>query len=118
MPNREDAIRLRHMLDAAQKAMGYAGGRTRSDLDEHELFALALVRLLEVLGEAAKQVSQEFRDTHSAIAWKQIAGTRDGLIHGYFDVDFDIVWAIVTVDLPPVAEALQQMIEEVQEFEE
>ena len=110
MPNREDMDPLRHMLDAARKSVAFAGDRSRADLDAHEMFALALVRLLEVLGEAAKQVSQEFRGSHDGIAWKQIAGTRDRLIHGYFDVDLDIVWAIVTVDLPPLISELEQML--------
>jgi uncharacterized protein with HEPN domain len=64
------------------------------------MFALALVRLLEIIGEAARRVSVGLRESHPEIPWAEIAGTRDRLIHGYFDVDLDIVWGIVTQDLP------------------
>lgn len=100
MSKHEDAVRLRHMLDAARKATMFTQGRTRQDLDTDEQAALAIVRLLEIIGEAARGLSQDFRQSHSDIPWKDIIGTRDRLIHGYFDVDLDIVWQIVTADLP------------------
>ena len=62
--------------------------------------ALAVIRLFEIIGEAARNLSQEIRDNHPEIAWKQITGTRDRLIHGYFDVDLDIIQTILTRDLP------------------
>ncbi|MBU0704183.1 MAG: DUF86 domain-containing protein [Chloroflexi bacterium] len=110
MPRDEDIVRLRHMLDAVRKAMEFAQGRSRADLDTDEMLNLALIRLLEVLGEAAKSVSSGCRQSYPEIPWKQIAGTRDRLIHGYFDVDMDIVWEIVTVDLPSLVVELEQII--------
>jgi len=88
------------MVDAARKAVGFASSRSRGDLDDDEMLALALTRLLEIVGEAAKAVSETTRAQYQAIPWKAIAGTRDRLIHGYFDVDLDIVWQIVSEDLP------------------
>ena len=82
----EDAVRLRHMLDAARKVAKFMQGQTKADLEADEQLCLAVVRLLEIMGEAAKNVSEDLRNEHSAIPWKQIAGTRDRLIHGYFDV--------------------------------
>lgn len=105
-----DRIRLQHMLDAAEKAVHYAQGKTREDLDKDELLTLAIVRLLEIIGEAAKGVDQSLRDANPAIPWRQIAGTRDRLIHGYFDVDLDVVWAIVTVDLPTLIPELERIL--------
>ena len=70
---------------------------------------LALGRLLEILGEAAKNVSEATKDTAPRIPWRQIAGTRDRLIHGYFAIDPDILWAIITDDLPPLIIELQQL---------
>jgi uncharacterized protein with HEPN domain len=55
------------------------------------MLALAVIRLLEVVGEATRSLSQEIKDKNPQIPWKQIMGTRDRLIHGYFDVDFDII---------------------------
>lgn len=96
----EDIVRLRHMLDAARKAVAFSTGRQRSDLDLDEMFGLAITRLLEILGEAAKMVSPAGRSACPHIPWKQLAGTRDRLIHAYFNVNFDIVWQILTSDLP------------------
>ncbi len=110
MSRDEDIVRLRHMLDAARKAMEFAQGRSRADLDADEMLELALIRLLEILGKAAKSVSLDYRQSYPRIPWKQIAGTRDRLIHGYFDVDMDIVWEIVTVDLPSLIVELEEII--------
>ena len=108
--SKPDAVRLRHMLDAARKAVQFAKGRTRADLEKDEMFMFALVRLLEVLGEAAKSVSEDVRQRAPKIAWQQVTGTRDRLVHAYFDVDLDIVWEIVTKDLPPLITALEQLV--------
>ena len=109
---KDDEIRLRHMLDAANKAMVFVKGRSRHDLDSDEMLALAVTRLLEILGEAARGLSQEFKNRNPKIAWKQIMGTRDRLIHGYFDVDLDIIWAIITRDLPPLIKELEGLLSE------
>ena len=109
MLNPEDLVRLRHMLDAARKAVDFSRGRTRDDLDSDEMLSLALVRLLEIIGEAAKRISEEFRQQYSEIPWNQISGTRDRLIHGYFDVDLDIIWSIVADDLPILIAGLDRI---------
>jgi len=106
----EDIVRLRHMLDAARKATELTKKCDRSDLDKDETLALAVVRLLEILGEAAKNVSDKCRQENPAIPWRQIAGTRDRLIHGYFDVDLDIVWKIISVDLPALIQQLEKIL--------
>ena len=102
-----DAVRLQHLLDAVRKAVTATEGKQRDDLEQDEILSLALVRLLEIIGEAAKHLSETFRASHPDIPWRLMTGTRDRLIHGYFDVDLDVVWAIVTEDLPPVIEKLE-----------
>ena len=99
MDNR-DEVRVRHMLDAARKAIAFTQGRERSDLDTDEMLGLAVVRLVEILGEAAKNVSQDLKDRNPEIPWRQMAGTRDRLSHAYFDVNLDIMWDIITNGLP------------------
>jgi uncharacterized protein with HEPN domain len=99
------------MLEAARKAIAFGHGKSRSDLDADEQLALALVRLLEIMGEAARQVEAATRAAHPEIPWREIAGTRDRLIHGYFDVDLDIVWNILTRDLPALVSSLESMLE-------
>jgi uncharacterized protein with HEPN domain len=110
MSKTEDIVRIRHMADAARKTIELVKGCDRTDLDRNETLALAVVRLLEILGEAAKNVSEECRLNNPAIPWRQIAGTRDRLIHGYFDVDIDVVWKIISDDLPPLMKQLDDII--------
>jgi uncharacterized protein with HEPN domain len=68
--SKDDEIRLRHMLDAARKAVSFVKGRSRRDLDSDEMLALAVTRLIEVIGEAARGLSQEFKNSNPYIAWK------------------------------------------------
>ena len=110
MNSQDDIFRLRHMLDAVKEALEFTKSARRSDLDEDRKLSLSLVRLLEILGEAAKKVTEPFRQQNPEIPWREIAGTRDRLIHGYFDVDHDIVWQIVSVDLVALAPKLEKLI--------
>ena len=110
MSKTEDTVRLRHMLDAARKAVEFTKHCKRTDLDHDEKLALSVVRLLEILGEAAKSVSSQCQTEYPAIPWRQIAGTRDRLIHGYFDVDLDIVWKIVSTDIPLLIAQLEKAL--------
>jgi len=85
-------------------------GRKRADLDRDRQLNLALVRLLEIVGEAANRVPQEQRARIAAVPWSQIVGMRNRLIHGYDEVDFVILWRIVTDDLPRLIEALEKAL--------
>lgn len=108
--SKTDDVRLRHMLDAAKKITAFTENRFRQDLDRDEMFALAIVRLIEILGEAAKNVSEDTKNKATAIPWREMAGTRDRLIHAYFEVNLDIVWDIVTQDIPPLIYQLETLL--------
>ena len=82
----------------------------RADLDSDRLLNLALVRLLEIVGEAASRVPSDMRDLHTDIPWLQIVSLRNRLIHGYDSVDFDILWQIIIADLPPLLAVLEEII--------
>ena len=110
MPHNDDAVRLRHMLDHAREALVLVEGRSRSDLDEDRVLNLAVVRLLEIVGEAAGRVSPEVRERYSAIPWPQIVGLRNRLIHGYDAVDMGILWQILQKDLPPLVQSLEGIV--------
>ena len=110
MPKREDAVRLHHMLDAARKAQQFIEGRTRAAVERDEPLTLALIRLLEIIGEAAKSVSAETREQYPDIPWKEIGGTRDRLIHGYFDVDWDIVCKVIENDIPKLKSQIDILV--------
>ena len=100
MSQHEDVVRLRHMLASAHEARALVSGRRRAELDVNHLLELALTRLLEIVGEAANRVSDDTLRQHPAIPWRQIIGLRHRLIHGYDEVDLDILWDIVQYDLP------------------
>ena len=106
----KDRIRLRHMLDASKKAVEFCAGKTEVDLVKDEKLTLAVVRLVEIIGEAAKNVSADTRNSHPGIPWKEIAGTRDRLIHGYFDVDLAILGKIIMKDLPALNLRLETIL--------
>jgi uncharacterized protein with HEPN domain len=107
---KDDRIRMRHMLDAAKDAMSFAAGRRREDLDQDRMLTFALVRAVEVIGEAASKVSPEAREKFSEIPWPKIIGQRNRLIHGYDDIDLDILWATITVALPPFIKTLEKIV--------
>ncbi len=107
-PNEID--RLLHMRDAARAAVGFVAGRTRTDLDADLMLQFALVRAIEVIGEAASRLPPEYRASHPRIPWSIIIGMRNRLIHGYFDVDLDILWETVTRDVPSLIAELQSLI--------
>jgi len=100
------------MLDHAREAIEMAQGRTRSDLDVDRMLQLALTRLVEIVDEAAKRVSLEARQQQPEIAWSQIIGLRNRLIHGYDAVDLNILWDIVQDDLPPLIAELERILTE------
>lgn len=102
----DDLVRLRHLREAAEKAIAFSSGRPRESLDDDELLRLGLTKLVEIVGEAAKQVSGPTRDHHPAVPWSAAARMRDRLIHHYFDIDLDVLWATVTQDLPELLDAL------------
>jgi uncharacterized protein with HEPN domain len=109
-----DTIRLRHMLDAGREVVRSAQARDRSDLDHDRLWALGIVKCIEIIGEAASHVSPETRQRFPEIPWVQVVGMRNRLVHAYFDLDLDQVWNATTDDLPPLLEDLQNILEQVQ----
>lgn len=102
----EDQIRLRHLTEVASKAVGYCNGRQRTDLDNDELLRLAVTKLVEIVGEAAKHISPELQAATPDVPWAFAARMRDRLVHHYFDINLDILWHTVTEDLPGLLETL------------
>lgn len=94
------------MRDHAQELVALTANRSRGDVDSDRVLAPAVVRLLEIIGEAASRVPIEERARRPEVPWTAIVGLRNRLIHGYDDVDHDIVWAIVSTDLPALLSSL------------
>ena len=107
---KRDEVRLRHMLDAAKEAVAFSEGSTRRDLEQNRLLALSLVKLIEMVGEAANQVTPEFQAQTPAIPWREVIATRHRLIHGYDSIDFDIVWQTVTGDFSELIAELEKVV--------
>ncbi len=105
-----DMVRIRHMLDAARDAVNFATGKSREDLDEDRMLVLALIKSIEIIGEAANIVTTECREKCPKIAWLDIIGMRNRLIHAYFDINVDIVWDTVTNELPPLITSLDNIV--------
>jgi uncharacterized protein with HEPN domain len=98
------------MLDHALEAAAMVEGKTRADLDKDRQLNLALVRLLEIIGEAATRIPREEQVRYSDVPWSEIVSLRNRLIHGYDTVDFDILWQIMNQDLPGLIKALRKAV--------
>ncbi len=98
------------MLDAARKAREFVNGKSRDVLDNDEQLALALVKVVEIVCEAAYQISQAKRLEHSHIEWDIIIGMRHRLVHGYFNINYDVLWETVHVDLPVLIEQIENIL--------
>ena len=99
------------MVDAANEALRSARERSRADLDKDRVWALGLVKCVEIAGEAAARVGGSTKARWSQIPWAEIVAMRNRLVHVYFDIDLDQVWKAVTEDLPPLVGELARILE-------
>ncbi len=105
-----DSIRLRHMLDAAREVISFTIDKDRPSLNADRQLALALVKAVEIIGEAAGKVTEDCRQEFPQIPWASIIGMRNRLIHAYFDIDLDILWKTIIEDIPPLISDLEKII--------
>ena len=112
MSRHDPLVSVHQMLDHAREAVAMIRGRRRADLDTDRQLNLALVRLVEVVGEAAARVPEDFRCRYPQVPWRQTVALRNRLIHGYDVVDFDILWTILNQDLPGLIAALEAIMRE------
>ena len=101
---------MRQIQDAARRAQEICAGKTLDGLLKDWQATAALERFIEIVGEGVKRLPLELRNGYPAVPWKEIAGTRDHLIHGYDDVDYQVLWDAVQADLPPLLETIGQML--------
>jgi len=107
----EDLIRIRHMLDAVKEALAFTINQNREDLDNNRMLTLAIIKELEIIGEAASKLTPEFKAGQPHIPWTDIVGMRNRLTHGYFDIDLDRVWDTVMEDLEPLCVELEKLLD-------
>ncbi|MGL6337956.1 MAG: HepT-like ribonuclease domain-containing protein [Waterburya sp.] len=115
MPKSDDLTRLKHIKEATVEAISFVEGRRRQDLETERMLSLALVRLIEIIGEAANNISVEKQDQYSEIPWRRMVGMRNRLSHAYFEVDLDIVWQVVIEDLPKILPQIETAILELEQ---
>jgi uncharacterized protein with HEPN domain len=104
---RDDSIYLRHILDAGNRIAEYLEGIDHARFDDGHLIQDAVIRQLEIIGEAVKRVSNTLRNSYPEIPRQDVAGMRDKLNHGYFGVDLETVWLSVRDDLPLLMEQIE-----------
>ena len=107
---RDDGIRLRHMLDAAREAASFARCRVRSDMETDRQLVLSLVKDIEIVGEAASQVSDSAKTQMPEIDWQRMIAMRNRLVHAYFSINLDIVWQTVQEDIPTLITQLERIV--------
>ena len=105
---KSDSVRVQHMLDSARLAIKLASERCRADLDDDVMLRLSLVKLVEIVGEAARQVTQEGRAGFPGVPWEDVVGTRNRLVHAYYDINLEILWQTVQEDLPELVALLER----------
>lgn len=110
MAKRDDAVALRQMLDYGREIVAFSQSRSRIDLESDRLYQLAMVRLIEILGEAASRISQSRQAQLPQIPWREIIDARNYLAHGYDSIDYDVIWQIIQSDLPPLISALEEYL--------
>lgn len=106
----DDQGRLEHMLDTVRRIRGLVRRRTRDAFELDEVRQLALLHLIQVLGEAASRVGADCRAAYPEIPWGQMVGMRNRIVHGYDHLDPDIVWRVATDDVEPVLAALERIL--------
>jgi uncharacterized protein with HEPN domain len=109
MPKRDPDLLIQDMLEAAQKIELFTAGLDHPAFLRDEKTVDAVVRNLEVLGEAARQLPDDFTSQHPDVPWYQIAGLRNRIVHDYFDLDLNIIWQIIHHDLPQLKARLEKL---------
>lgn len=112
MSGKDALVFIKHILDNIEKVETFSKGLTKEMLSKNELKQYAIVRSIEVIGEAVKNIPPSIKNKHSNVPWKNISGTRDILIHHYFGVDLNIVWDIIKKELPKLKQQVKKIKEE------
>jgi uncharacterized protein with HEPN domain len=111
MPKRGDKEFVLDMLIACEKILRYTKNLSYDEFCKNDLVIDAVTRNMEILGEAVKNISENLKAKYRNVEWREIARTRDKIIHSYFGVDLSILWDIITVDIPALQEKLKGIVE-------
>lgn len=112
MSHHDDEVYVGHMLDMTRRAVRAIEAKSREKYDADDILRLGLTHIVQVIGEAARRVSEEFQKEHSEIPWRNIIGMRHRIVHDHMRVDEDILWQVVTNDLPKLLPQLEAILPE------
>lgn len=107
---KDPLVFIKYMLESIGLIQSYVKGKSKEDLEKNIQFQDAIVRRFEILGEAAKNLDENFKQAYSNIEWKKIIGTRDIIVHRYFGVDLETIWLIIEKDLPELKNKLNKIL--------
>ncbi|MEK6845146.1 MAG: DUF86 domain-containing protein [Nanoarchaeota archaeon] len=110
--NEKDEVFLRHILESIEKVESYTKNSSKEKFTQQIQLQDAVIRRLEIIGEAARNITSAFKNKHNSLPWNEMIRTRDKVIHGYFGIDLDIVWDILKKDLPQLKESILKILHE------
>src|SRR4030042_3596655 len=111
---KHNQVFLNHILDEINFLIKETEGKKFEEFIKNEVLKRACSRSLEIIGEAVKNLSNDFKKVHKGIEWKKIAGLRDKMIHGYFGVNWDIVWDVIKNQIPKLKEQVDSILDEIE----
>ena len=111
---RDYSLFVKDMISAIESIEGFVKGTAPDNLAGDDKTSSAVIRKFEIIGEAAKHIPSDLKGQYPEIPWKKIVGMRDRMIHAYFGIDYELVWQVITAELPPLKSALRQMLLELE----
>ncbi|MBE7557562.1 DUF86 domain-containing protein [bacterium] len=110
MSRRDDSVLLNDMFVAAKQATKAAAAKGQGDLYEDPVWALGLVKCIEIIGEASSRLSAQLREKHPEVSWPAIMSMRNRMVHAYSDIKYEVVWSTITQELPPFVQAIEKIL--------
>jgi uncharacterized protein with HEPN domain len=109
---RDDRVYLHHILDAIAQIETYLNGIRKQQFIEQDMLHDAVIRQLEIVGEASRNISDDIKEKYILVPWGQIIAMRNRIVHAYFDVNLEIAWDIYTHDIPDLKQQIQEILNE------
>jgi uncharacterized protein with HEPN domain len=107
---KDNLVYVGHMLDMCRKVADKLKGKKRAEYDQDENLRMAIAHIIQTIGEAARNVTEEYKKSHPQVPWTKVIGMRHKVVHDYMEVDYDIVWDVATVELPALEKPLSAML--------